>query len=1668
MEKQDYIIDSSTELPAYEPENQDVLTSKVDINDAFYGAALSGSDDPLQSYLDYVEEMQTTGDSYVVQALRNQYRAFGNQEQALYVENLIADPNISTEDKRKLLTKQLTFNKPESRSLRSQYLETLANAELAEMPEFSDNLENAKKFKIHGYKTKEDFNKMMNQVSSILNGTEALPQLTDKEQEEASGLLGSIGENIIDPVVAEPAALFQAVVVGLVPYLGELLGTGVVYAQDKAMGLKTNVTRAREKSRAIINREGGEWLMETYQDFLGFFGIEKEDLEEAYVTKAFTKLDEGLQWSAEKIAPNDPEAAKIPLEILAGLAIPALKKVSPFNKKKALQTQDPLALSVKEALETKFSKKDLDPFANDNKLRSVEDLGVNVPKDSPLLGTIVANKTATKNLAEAYMTDAGNTAIKATKFEIRDFIAQFLMPSIVRKPILNETYDVTPQFKQLKMLQEEIATDFVLNPFLSDSGARKVWISENINVVKESLLDHKIEMSPAQSTFIPDGTTIDSKLVFNKDGFNYDSYFEANEAGRMLNEKVQKIKSEKDVGEVVIEALDVEGDVVGSFKLLEQDGPSPFLNETAAQSSSNFRVVWKRKGEFFDEVKELAGDFNQRPWADSKAMNVIFNNTKAWNWIAAFGKSGKALERRWTLSHQRAEQIARRQLNILGDSLNLSSKKFREDLHTLYTESRNKSDLFTIDEIYKILDYNPDISHVKDLQSSLALTRQIDRFNYKVLNISEINKAVEQGFADYMDIRRSPDSLHRSMVKQEFKFDPKIPVNKIYDPVTGTGVDFIPHQANNLNVAGKQYLYVNDKPTRQIVQLKQSFKDGAGEIYDYVLVPETTKFNGAPNWIVPTKTGHLPRIAIGNFFIKPFPKKVTRNGVTRDGNLKSDGRAIAMFSTKTEAKKWYDANKDNIKELKDTEFKDIIDKADELKSLDDNLETNIIREAVARPAKSSNENMYNTIYADPLESFIMTSQRLGTDSFMQPVIQQMQTQWYETFKKKVDIKPNQDGVQGYPALRSQIEQLGNDDVSFKQALAEWDRMDVMQQGHNGQMLSGLLSRLGDVIGTATDSPMFNKVSKLARQLERNPQAVTGYPLRLVTTFKITLAAIWRNLTLQPIGIFGPILVGPNSTGALLNTAATVHARLLQNRTFGKYDRYNSELFKYAYEQGNITKSFGSKEKQLMLSEMDHQLIIKHMNDSGLGIIGDHVLSKGLFSNSVQTLKGTSTFSRYASKGIQGYGKIGFELGEYMNRVGMFHAARMRWLEANPGKNWRSRAALDEITFDAYQLSGSMNKQNTYAFQRVPILQYIGQFQAFGMKASESLWNQGASPYSPKQRAALMGYNAAVFGVRGGIIYGLGELLMDFLESSGAGEIADQIDDLAATRLVINNLADALNPTYDEEGNLIKSTADIAAVYGPFGTEAGGVYRSFWKTLVVMFGGDVPNYQLGPTTQTVVQGIDTYQLISAMFKDDRAPLDEKLGKSLIQLARLSSGGNSLWNTYMYTQMNEKISKTGQTTGVPESNFDRYAKLFSVPNDKDREIFEGWRGLSDEEEKYKKMAEVWFQSQLVLNGAKMDFGQIADAFRAANNLMELTENQKEIFWEHIITLDNRRNSSRMGSFLQDVLDRRRLQANPKYSAEEIRAMQILVKQLPNNSLNKETLEAIITQLKEMKEN
>ena len=1703
-------VSPNLQLP---PVEEDTVARQDNLNDAYYAAFLSESEDPLNVYTTIVDDLETLGTSEVIKTLRNHYRASEDQQRAMFIEDLVANNELSLPNKRKILEQQLRYNDPEQAELRSAYLDTVANMELADMPEFSDAQAEAVNLKIQNIKTKEDFNKMMVKLNGYLTGNEALPildesQLAKLSEDEVEGFF----EEAKDVIVREPAVLFESFILALVPYISEIVGTGVIYTQDALMGLDTNVTKARSKARNIINRTGAQWLYDTYHDFLGFFGVEKEELEEAFVTKGFQNLDEGLTWAANKISPNDPDLAKIPLEILAGIGIGyGIKKGPSFAKERAMQIKDPDGYKLYKA----FQEQDIKGYFDQTKKAETYDVvdarevGIVTPKDSVFDQTIETNKNMGNVLAEAVMTDQGSTAIKAIKYDYDGWITRFVLPKMLGFDPTATGFGATYLQTEMLLGQKQIVHNlYVENPFFKNNQVYKSWTEDNVSVVNESLLDANLDLNIAQSEYIPLDFGVKMELAFNKKGYNYENFNEANQAALVLRSKVEKLSD--DPGQVAIQVMDLDGNAY-PFYIEAKPGMTPqqvLASQGLDSNNVSYQVKWIREGEFFDEIRQVSDGFGHTPYRDTISIyghefkgltnlrEKVFDSD-IWNWIAAFGRSKVSLERDWAISHMASEQIAATQLRTLAKGLDLYDGEYRTHLAKLLKESRNVSDTFNIQEIYQILGKNIDIKKAQQLQDTLKLFRQMDRFNYRLLNTYQINRALANGFKDYVDIVKGDGSRSRHMAAQIFEFDISNPPRQIFDMQTKTPVDFILTDAHKLAGQDKvpQFLSQNGTKGRQIVQLEQPLKID-GQKFDYVLVDNSYILKGAPDWIVPTKTGHISRISLGNFFVKIFPERTMRNGyesIVKAGEKasdvhKADGISLAMFTTEQEALAWLNENKTKVPELRQKGYQAEVVKAQELSFddlnllADESIETNRIRQTIARPARASNENMYKTIYEDPLTSFVMTSQRLGTDVMMQPILAQMRAQWVNAHNGKNVTIRNIDKNNPYPKQESDIRPIPGKEKEFKRAMNEWRQMDIINAGHHGNKLGQALAMGADIIGNATDSPMFEFLRKkskglinvpgAARNVQRNPNIILDYPRRVVSTFKITFAALWRNLSLQPIGIFGPLIVGPNTTRALLDSAATAHLRVMRNKTFAKYKDLNAEVFKYAYEQNRISKSLEiGKDK---LSQNDHLLILKHFDESGYGIISDHVLAKGLFNSSPMSLKNggflgkDTTFGRRAVDGLNLYGKVGFEFGEFLNRTGMWHASRQLWMQNNPGKNWRTRKALDEITYDAHRLAGSMTKQNTYAFQRHPLTTYIGQFQAFGMKASESIWNKGASPYNGSQRAWLAAYNFGVFGIRGGVIYGIGDLIVDYFKATGQDDIVEKLDDLTLTKLVINNLADVIMPTYDKEGNLINSEANVAAVYSPFGTQFGGVYMDFWKTAARIFGYDDPQYQFGPATQTALEAIDTYQLIKAMYGDPTTSFDDKMIHSIKELAKLTSGGKSLFNTFMYNANNEKINKHGQTSGVPESKFDQLARAFSVPSYKEQAKFEAWSGLTDKEEQMKQLADSFWRAQLSIKGYDATFAQITEAYHAINFLSEFSDSERQIFWDHLIVLDNRKSGNTiMDSFHNKVLEKHRANKKPKYSTEEISAMKEYTRQTENTPEYKNTRELIINQLEQMKE-
>ena len=1676
-------LDPNVRVPLYsdsETPDQSAKFLKQTAHDAFYGAALSQDEDPITFYDNIIEQMEAEGDSILLDSIRQSYKQSNDLEKIAYVESLATNTETPVEVKRALLQK-IALDDSE-KSLRTFYLENLVNNRIVEENLLDNNIEEIT-FKVHGGKLRADLETVLKETGDIMQGKKPAPVLDENAVQNVHknlepGFFKNLAENVWDPIVSEPMSFLQMLVM-LPSYVAELATTGYIAATD---GKDTNFTEARKEAQKIVAEEMGDWLIENYQQFAGLFGIEKEDIENAWVTKAFTKLDEGLLWMAKKISPNDPDLAKIPLEIATAFAIPIFKK----GKNALEKTINPEGYKLKQELQKQID----DAFKEDQKGTSTKDSKLDVPEDSPIVQTANADPKAAKELGEMFMLDETGKAASATKMSVAQFIYTFMVPATVRKAQKGEIYDATPTFKDLIARQQLDSIDFVFNKHLVDQMGRFTWVQDNVHFLNQ--LDNtspglRVDMAPSQSHFLPKADKIEMSLAFNEGGINYTSPTKAIDAATFLQEQINKRVQEfkQDPGEILIQATGVDGNVVLSKNI--KDFRQALVNpELSANIPNNFIIKWKRTGNFLDEVKQGSEGFGKMPWLDGNWITrKIFDTEKFWNYFAVFGKFGKEFELRTMMSGLKAERAMKDQMKIFLKEVNELSPQFRKDLKLLWEEQQNNantvgrvSDLFNLDEIRTTLGYKPTLKHVNQLQKALALARQIDKFNYKAVNRLRIEELETQGFKHYIDIMSDKGGLNRRMVMDEFEFTPNESVPYIWDPDAGAPVKFTFSEGNTGKV--KQFLYENGTPTREIVKLAGDFVASNGVKYEYALVPKNVKLHGAPDWIVPSRTGHFPLISQGTYFVTRFPKIVNVNGVTKSGSAKYN-ETVAMFESRTQYEKMKAEGKLPF-DMNDANYVYEVRKANEF-NLGDNIDAEIIRQAVNQSALGRNDRIFNPIHADPLESFITTSQRLGHDAYIRPIVDQLKIQWLEKYGKKLSIvKINVDSVvsprekailsSGYPLTRTDIRSKGQlNPTEFRQAITEWERINVLENGHGGNSAAFALHKLADVLGDVTDTKYTQMLTKFARTIERNPEMIVAAPLRVVSTLKIILAAIWRNITLQPIGIVGPLLVGPNRGSAMVNTMHTVYGRIINKDTFRQYKPMYQKAMEQMFDNGDIVKGTGVK-KDGLLNKQDIQLILNELDTSGYGVVSDHVLAQGVFSSTPKRLTDRkffggslySQFERYASKGLQAYSKAGFEFGEYINRVGMWHASREVWMSKNPNKNWRTRKALDEITFEAWKLSGSMNKQATYAFQRVPILQYIGQFQAFGMKASENIWNSAASPYSGKQRGALAAYNLAVWGPRAGMIYGLGELLEKSLEAIGQTELAQNLDDYALANIVVRNIGDTLSPTRDENGDIIPSKLDIPVVYSPFGNDLGGVYQSFWKSAVVLSGQEVDNYQMGPTVKTIVDMFEVGRLFKAMYGNPTYTFDEKFERSLVLLAKLTSGGNSIARYLSYNKLNEKVNEYGQRTGVKDSYTDRLGTLFSVPNSKETALFKAWNELKSDKERMTALAEDLWKNNIAIKGNDFKLGEFIQLIEAFNAINDFTYNERELLYDHMIVLDNRRANTRFDSFFKDMIEREIMSGDRRFTEGELMAMQAYVEQAPAS--HKDLVEQIVVVLKNQK--
>ena len=878
------------------------------------------------------------------------------------------------------------------------------------------------------------------------------------------------------------------------------------------------------------------------------------------------------------------------------------------------------------------------------------------------------------------------------------------------------------------------------------------------------------------------------------------------------------------------------------------------------------------------------------------------------------------------------------------------------------------------------------------------------------------------------------DDFEFPQIKDEAGNLNQVHPREIWDFENGKPVESATSQANFV-LGNKKKLYGDKESNIVIYRLAKNYTDPDGRIFEYGIFRKQ-EAQALPQQVLRSLTGHMPSIMKGSHFVRMYPTSITVNGFVRtleqhieEGGTRDSwvlemqngghGRAIMVSPTEIGAQRWLRNNLEAWAKESDIStgahlFEVRI--ADELVSRD-RIEANALREeAMASSRQRTELPVAKAVYEDAFASFVMATESNGSRAYMAPLINEYKQLWIETYSPYIV-----GGLSEFPKASAELGSL-KAEVNWKDTLdpkesraiiananKELQQIMILDQGHmpnwigrSLQKVAGRLAEYGETKAKNLEGTMpviskaIEKALPGAYAISKRPSLAHNFLMRTTSTLKIQWQVPWWHWAIQTANSWGHLAVAGysgfnkqtlnNYMKTASQSAYVVHMITRNNINSKKYAKELEAGYNWLLD--NDAKLLGATDNILDLSKNDMALIIANGKNSGFFHIADHTFAKNFFSQGPKKLQSRRD-TRVFGKANERVGQIGFEQGELMGRVNTWMAARLDWVQKNPGKNWRTPQALEEINSGARKLAGSMDKYGEMGIQRVPILATFAQFSSFIFKSSEGLWNTSATPFNPKQMAALTGWNTMVYGVRGGVWYGMGGLLLElfsqaFGEEKGQ-ELVNNLDDASLLNIVINGMADAMLPTYDEEGNLLRSDLEFNLRFSPMGADMpfggyGAIYR------YIMHDGDGGNVSFGPSGQLLkdIFGkdgvLDMFSAIWSKPVNDVVQTEEQILGSYKALAKLTGLTSGLARAVTIALIGDKRSKLGQLSGQNFTKAEQY--LFgwsSVQSKAERLIFENFANAKNTKEADKELASQYYKAMVLTLGENPNPDQISELIR-----------------------------------------------------------------------------------------
>lgn len=1142
---------------------------------------------------------------------------------------------------------------------------------------------------------------------------------------------------------------------------------------------------------------------------------------------------------------------------------------------------------------------------------------IDIRPDSPLDNTVEANPAVAAPLIEAGIKDqTGQTALSLGAEDPGVLIHKYVLPKTTEKsPDVRNNPSLHQEIIKLNKDLENVLENTQFDPNVIDVEQRRSDISAVTKIINESTSPTYMQ---ANSLVNVADTLFQVKAVFGRDS-NY--FFNSREsvinAYDNLKQQLDSLPQEERGSVYITDRLTGQKYTPDSLR-----ADPKFTADV--MDNKQFAVEWEYNKEYDLLANALNGPQAVQTVLDfgykldiSKIAQTTFGK-----WITPSGKFAPWIEQGLGRQAERASYLSSQTLNLVKQKL--GDGKLKNELATVVYDAQEAGrELFTKTEL-RLKFPKLSTSQIDTLFEKQVYWRQINYFDLALTDRARRNELIGKGYVDGL----YKDGKYIGAARKDFAFvgEGNLPPKSVWDLTLDLPVEFELDRSKTdgvYNIGGKQ-----------LVVLEKAFTDTAtGKIYEYGLVGDRVKLDILPQKLIRRIPGYSPVLYREHFFIDAVPKELNVNGyqIMDKTKLENYSRSVAAATTKYEADallKEFEARlPDHTVSLRKAREESLGDRVS-LYEVHGEVVRNALRRGERLPSLQGPARI-----EDPLTALIKTSQSLARMDALRSYKNVFETYFIKNYKeflprvREGEFPPRIELIEPLPRAMSAAEK-----AKFEKAKAEFEHYSTITSFADwSDSIPSALVLAADVL------EKYKIPGNVLREIG-NKNIIINAPQRIASLFYITLN-VPRQWFVQTQPIFEMVVANPIQGSK--NVALMLATRLALLDEAKMLKPYKGAVNKFA--QDSVKN---------LVDKAEFDATVKAIKESGLlQSVDQNLLVNQILTDSTRPLvetpleKGMAGVTAVPSATVKLARAVGFDAAELSNRLFMWLQAKDFWKEQNPGKDWNTPKAKDEIAYEAWRLSGSMSRAGSLPYQR-GALSFLMQFAAITQKQFLLGFQEGGSILSRADRTRLLAARGLLWGAYG--VVG-GKILMDALLSSQDPDIIALKEEIrkGAYDRVMNGFFKAL------AGDDIDPKINFSKDINPYGESGLGIpYIDLMVEMVKILNDDSTGFRF-PALSAIGRIPDTINTLKSWLKTKEIT-EQNFSRVVLEASRFASGMDNWAKAQLMLAIHDKITKQGKPLGLEATRAEAFGQVIGFITTKEEDIWAAAKVKKDRTTEVKDMA------------------------------------------------------------------------------------------------------------------